>query len=262
MEEKTKERIKKLKREVWNKRIKKIKIFLVFFIFLIFFFGIYQLKKAILYYLWNLEIFSLKEIKVSPSDLKPLITETIGLEPGKNLLFLDIEEINRKISQLRFVEKSKIKKILPSTIEIEITIRKPWIMIKSEKYTTFVDTSGIVVSPPELPENYWKVKGIEIENFSVIDSDKEKIDVLKEIEKWYNFFNIGNLFKIVEIDISNLEKIILSDGEREIYVATENIKEKFEDLKIVLEECISKNYQWEYIELRFKNPYVKKNPKF
>jgi Na+/H+ antiporter NhaA len=82
----------------------------------------------------------------------------------------------------------------------------------------------------------------------------DKINILKEIEKWYNYFNIGNFLKIKKIDISDINKIEISDGIKSIFFTRENIKIKMEKLLYVLKNL--KN-DYEYIDTRFKNFYIK-----
>ena len=258
MENRTLERKRMLRREMWAKRKKKIKIVSLFLIILFFFFGMYQFKKGVSNYLWNLETFKLQNINVFPENVSPIITEIVTIERGKNLLFFPLSELQEKISQLRIVERCRIKKIFPSTIEIEIEVRKPWVEIETGKSPVFIDTTGIVVPPPENGTNYIKIYGLNIENYSVSGKDLNKIKILREIEKWYNSFNIANTFEILTIDLSDLEKIVLKNNEKLIYIRNENIEEKFENLKIILAECESKNFTWQYIDLRFENPYVKK----
>ena len=256
MEEKTIERIKKLKREKWERRKKKIKVFFIIFGIIFAIIGFIEIKRLLISYLWNLEIFKIKRIEVYPENLTPLLTGIIELERGTNLLFVDIKSIERRIKSLKTVEKCEVIKIFPSTLQINIYLRKPWVILKKRERSVTIDREGVIIPSVENKESYWQVEGIEFGNGVV--KEKDKIGILREIERWYNFFNIATLFKIKRVDMSNVEKIILDDGERKVYLYPSDLKKEFENLKIVIGECKKRDFKWEYIDMRFKNPYVKK----
>ena len=258
MEEKTIERIRKLKKERWYNRRKKIKVLFFFLIACFLIISFVEIKKMLITYLWNLEMFKIKEIEVYPESLVPLITGIIELEKGKNLLFIDIKEIERKIRNLRIVESCTVRKIFPSTLQINIQVRKPWVILKEGAKQTAIDRDGIAIPSVENKENYWQVEGIKFDREGIKEKERGKIYILREIERWYNFFNIATLFKVKRVVLSEIEKIVLDNGEKKIYLHYKDLKKEFEKLKIVMLECKKRNFEWEYIDLRFKDPYVKK----
>lgn len=245
-------KIEEIRQRISLRRKKKLKIlfFLIFIGFIIY--GFCFIKGKTLNFLWNLEIFKIKEIKIYPESMSSLIKELIELEKDKNLLFLDIDNLREKINSISEVENCKILKIFPSTLEINIILRIPWAILIDGDKKYVIDKNGVIIN-----RNYenipLKIYGVKINQENRIE-EPEKVVILNELDKWYNYFNIKKFFKISSIDISDLNKIEISDGERKIYFTKENIKEKVETLFIVLKNL---NNDFEYIDTRFKNFNIK-----
>ncbi|MCX7917377.1 MAG: FtsQ-type POTRA domain-containing protein [bacterium] len=250
------ERIKKLEeiriRSLARKR-NKIKAFLFLFLFFIISYGFLYTKKRILNLLWNLEIFKIKHIKIYPEN-KIEMLKFLEIEEEQNLLFIDIKSLIEKINSLPEIEECKIKKVFPSTIEIHIKERKPWKILKYEDKSFLIDKNGIILNNYNENSSLIVIYGIKINEKESKIEESEKLIILSELEKWYNYFNIKNYFKISRIDISNLNKIEISDGERFILLTSVKLKEKMEKLSFILKQ-IKKNF--EYIDMRFKDAYIK-----
>lgn len=251
--EKENKKIEDLRKRIGERKRRKFRI--LFFILFsgIIIYGVFFIKKKTLNYLWNLETFKIKEIKISPPDAIPLITQIIEIEKDKNLLFLKSDELREKINSINEIEDCKIIKSFPSTLEIEVKLRNPWAILKTEKGEFVIDREGVIIDRPFLNAEL-EIYGIKVNQEGNKIEEIYKIEILKEIDRWYNYFNIGNLFKWKRIDISNLNKIEISDGERKIYFTKENTKGKMERLLFVLKNLKG---DFEYIDTRFKDFYVK-----
>jgi len=252
MEEKNK-KINEIKKRRMQKKIKKIKIICIFMLIPFIIFGLYHLKKKVSNFLWNTDVFKIKEIRIFPEEISPLIKELIELEKDKNLLFLDIEEIRNKILSIPEIEDCKIIKDFPSSLQINIKLRVPWAILKTNQKEYLIDKDGVIINDKEKNVNL-EIYGVKVNEIENKIEEKEKIRILNEFYKWYNYYNMGNFFKIKIIDISELNKIKVSDGERKIFLRSEIIKEKMEKLAFVLKNLKS---DFEYIDTRFKDFYVK-----
>ncbi len=68
------------------------------------------------------------------------------VEIGDNLIFLSKSKLNQKISQeLPYIDSVKIKRRLPSTLELVVTKTNAFMAISSEGYYTLLDKSGKVL---------------------------------------------------------------------------------------------------------------------
>jgi cell division septal protein FtsQ len=252
MEERNK-KIEEIKKRMLLKKRRKIRIFIYLIFIILIGTGLIFLRMKILKFLWNLEVFKIKEIKIYPENMKH-ITELLELEKDKNILFLDVNNLIEKINSISEVEESKVVKKFPSTVEITIILRKPWAILKSGEKEYLIDKNGIILNNEATNFSDLYIYGITVNEKENKVEEVDKINILKEIEKWYNYFNIGNFLKIKKIDISDINKIEISDGIKSIFFTRENIKIKMEKLLYVLKNL--KN-DYEYIDTRFKNFYIK-----
>jgi cell division septal protein FtsQ len=252
MEEKSR-KIDEVKKMIIQRRKKKFKIIFFFSFFSFIIFTFYYLERKIINFLWNGELFKIKEIKIYPEDISPLIKEFIGLEIDKNLLFLNMEEIRTKILSIPEVEDCKIIKDFPSFLQINIILRLPWAVLKTNQKEYLIDKNGIIINGKRENVNF-EIYGIKVNEVENKIEENGKIKILNEFYKWYNYYNISNFFKVKIVDISDLNKIEVSDGERKILFRNEAIKEKMEKLAYILKNL--KN-DFEYIDTRFKDFYVK-----
>ena len=58
---------------------------------------------------------------------------------NKNMVFLNVFEINKKLEKKSFIKKLKIKKIYPNRLEIKIIEKKPIAIIIKKKRKFFLD---------------------------------------------------------------------------------------------------------------------------
>jgi len=116
-----------------------------------------------------------------------------------------------------------------------------------------------VRAPDETADNLLQVDGIGVNGNSVDTEDIWKMAVLKQIEKCYNFNNLQKHFSLAGVRIAKPTEIILYEtaGTRKILLINEDIPWKMEQLRATLEECEKDSTEWEYVDLRFENPYVK-----
>ncbi|MCM8819099.1 MAG: FtsQ-type POTRA domain-containing protein, partial [Candidatus Omnitrophica bacterium] len=233
------------------KKKRKIKIFFLIIFIGVLIYGFYFLKRKTLKFLWNLESFKIKEIKIYPENITPLIKAILELEKDKNLLFLNAEELRERINSISEVENCKVTKIYPSTIQIDIILRKPWAIIENEY---IIDRNGIILNENKNNIALLPIYGVKVDKMKNKVIEIEKVYILKEFDRWYNYYNIGNLFKINKIDISDVKKIEISNDGKKIYFTKEDIKDKIENLSVILKNLKD---DFEYIDTRFKNFYIK-----
>ena len=257
MDRKTRERVRNLRRQKWTLVRRKAAAFFILCGAALIAWGAYRTRKGILDLLWNMDYFRLREIRIYPAGVRGEITGIIELEKGKNLLFLNIDDIVHRVDALRIVERSRARKILPASLEITVQVRKAWVLLARDDGTVAIDRGGIIVPIPPDGKALWHVTGVETADGCVAGEDMRKIDIVTEIEKWYNFHGIANFFSIRSIDVSNPQGILLKDGKREILLHPDNLRKKFEELKITLIQAENEERTWEYIDLRFNRMYMK-----
>jgi len=253
MEDKTKRRIREIKQRVWRERKKKIKIFFIVSLLIILICGVYEIKKAAVNFLWQIDTFKLKKIEVIPEKAISYINPLIEIEKGHSILFLDIKKLRELILKIPEVENCKIKKVYPDKLQIEVVIRKPFVCIIAGNKKYIIDKKGVVVKNVS-DSNYIIVKGIKVNNSCIDEKDKWKLKVLENIEKWYNFYDLRKFISINEVEFISPNEIILITEKGKIKIKKDDINLQIEKLFNLLNQKIGK---WEYIDLRFKNIYKK-----
>lgn len=256
---KTDERKREVKQQVWTRRKKRIRIAVYFMLAAAIVLGAFNFKRILTSLFWDIDTFRVKEVHITPYNARELITGLMEMQTGGNMLFLDADGLREQILRIKEIEDCRVKKDYPSTIDIEVTLRKPWIMVESGGRSFFVDRSGKILAAPEDSSGLLLVSGVALGKEEIEGADAWKLDVLKEIEKWYNFSNLQKYFGVESVNIVKPTEIVLKTAgdSRRITVIKDYLQEKFEQLSVVLEECEKKGVRWEYIDLRFENPVVK-----
>ncbi|MGB9677459.1 MAG: cell division protein FtsQ/DivIB [Candidatus Ratteibacteria bacterium] len=246
-------KIEEIRKRILLKKRRKIRFFTYLFLMVLIICGFFFIKMKILKFLWNFEIFKIKEIKVYPESMT-YILNLLELEKDKNLLFLDVNNLMEKINSIPEIEKCNVIKKFPSTLEIKITLRKGWAILKYKEKEFVIDKNGIIYNNEgnSIPDLI--ILGVKVNEKENKVEEIEKIRILRELEKWYNYYNVGNFLKLKIIDISDINKIVISDGIKSIFFTQENIKTKSEKLLSILKNLKD---DYEYIDTRFKNFYIK-----
>jgi len=204
----------------------------------------------------NLSIFYIKNIIVEPPEYEQLIKTYIPVPKNTSIFALKLDEIYSKLKQIYFIDDCYIEKRIPDTLVIQLKIRTPWVLAIDSRSAALMDRNGYFLP---LQENFngWNVEGMRVEEIGSKTSEIEKLEILKEIEQWYNYYGISNFFKIDTVSIEDIDKIELKSPEATLLIRGQDIDKQFEIAKKVLTGFKERNLQFEYIDLRFQQPYVK-----
>lgn len=227
---------------------------------------------AATYFLVFFEKIQIKEIniygneKVSAEELKELVLEKIK----QKFLFLDSQSIflvslarikESILEQYSDVDSVEIKRILPSTLTVDIKEREPLAIFCNKTECFFIDKKGVA---------FEKINGT-IDGFSIVRQFEEKEIVLgKEAVKKEITESISKILKnfqekleigIKEFNISSLTRLnVKTDENWQVYFdINSDIDLQITKLDLLLEKEISQTDRedLEYIDLRFKRVYYK-----
>lgn len=181
-----------------NKRKKLIIRSVIFFLFLVI--GVILVLTM---------FFNINEITVSGDAVYPAedVVKSSGVAVGDNLIFISKDEINEKIStELPYVNSVKIKRHLPSGLELIITKTEPKYAIIQDGYYTLLNINGKVLESglEFIGEN------ITLINMGEITSAEIGTDVVPANEKVFDkLVLVSNA--CVECGLENITSIDLSD---------------------------------------------------
>lgn len=180
----------------------------------------------------------------------------------KNLLFLDISETSKNLSDLNpTIKNLDIKKIFPNKISISYEIDKPIALIKANEGYLFLSSKGKVLQRSKNLEKQNKLPQINYyQNFdyltnatgSTIDfvDIKYSLSVLTKLKKYKN--------EVLSIDISRPSMIRFNLRDSiVIFTSEKSIDDQINKLeKIILQFKVEGN-NFSLLDLRFDKPVLK-----
>ncbi|MEW6456951.1 MAG: FtsQ-type POTRA domain-containing protein [Acidobacteriota bacterium] len=205
------------------------------------------------------EKLGVKEIRIytDKEDLIPVVESAIEEMKIKNILFLQLNDLKKRIEKMNWVKEAKIRRILPSTLEVSIVEKEPFCILKKEGYL-LLNNEGAVLEQMENPEifNLPIISGIKEDNFLDSLHFKVSFSALVEISKEKDIFK-----KIVYIDATNPNNLCirLKDLKTLLYAGTENYVSKIK-LFYEIEKGLVTNFgELEFVDLQIIGRiYIKK----
>ena len=132
---------------------------------------------------------------------------------GKNLFFLNIDNIKDDLIKLEFIESYEVRKIYPNKLRIKIFEKNPIAILEYKKEKFFYTKKGELIDYKDL-ENFKNLPIVDgnRENFKILYNNLKKINFsIKQIKKFYYFeSNRWDLLtlkdKTVKLPINNYTK--------------------------------------------------------
>lgn len=248
--------MKRKRAEAWRRRRVKTAVVLVVLAVILTVVGIGAALRAARFFLERFELFAVREVRVLPAEARPAVLGLLNLEPGQSLLFLDLAGTAGKVAAWNQVERYRILRVLPSRLEVRVELRRPWMRTDAPQPVYF-DRAGVIVPAPAEPVRCWAVRGLSLRQ-PLDEEARASLAALRELDKWYNHGNLAAFFAAETVVCGERRTLTLAaDGRRVLFLA-DGLRKQCEDLRPVLEECRNSGMDWEYIDMRFTDPYVKK----
>jgi len=220
------------------------------------FFGKIQIKEVNIY----------GNEKVPTEELKELVSEKIK----QKFLFLDSQSIflvnlarikESILGQYPDVDSVEMKRILPSTLIVDVKEREPLAIFCNKTECFFIDKKGVA---------FEKIAGT-VDGFSIVRQFEEKEIILgEEVVKKETMESISKILEnfqekleigVEEFNISSLTRLnVKTDENWQVYFdINSDIDLQITKLDLLLEKEISQSDRedLEYIDLRFKRVYYK-----
>ena len=249
----------KVRQEEWRKTKVNLRKILIFFISLgiiILFFLAREECKRFLFSFPGLRIREIEVRGVAKEKADALIKRA-NIKKGQNIFNLNLNKLSSQLSQELSVRKVVILRHLPDNIIIEVEERTPFIITKWNDQTFGIDRDGVILPEPLDSSLLLEVKGILKERPYLGERiDTVNIGMITEIQELFS--KTLPHFQISSLDLSQKHKIILFSNEKGIYLSAENLASNLSLLPRVLADLSQKGVEYEYIDLRFKDIYVKR----
>jgi len=249
----------KVKREEWRRIKTNLRRILIFSILLGVILLFFLLRAECKKFLLSSPAFKIREIEVRgiAKEKADALIEKSNLKKGENIFCFNLKEISGALIQERSIRKVVILRHLPDKIIIEVEQRIPLAIAQWDGQIFGIDQDGVLLQEPPnfslLPE----VKGIlEKRPLSRAEVESEDLKIIMEIQNLFSK-TLPN-FRIRSLDLAQKRKIVVFFNENScLYLSSENLASNFSLLKRVLADLSQKDIKYEYIDLRFKDIYVK-----
>lgn len=249
----------KIKQEEWKKvrvNLRKILIFSISFGIVILFF---LAKKECAEFLFSFSGLNIREIEVRglPQEKVDSLLKRANIKKGQNIFNLNPNKLSSRLSQELLIKKVVILRHLPDKIIIEVEERTPFIITKWRGQIFGIDRDGVILPQPLNPSSFPEVKGILEKRPSLGERAKRKdLEIVTEVQALFSK-TLPN-FRTSSLDLSRKHKIVLFSNKKSIYISSENLANNLPLLATVLADLPQKGIEYEYIDLRFKDIYVKR----
>ena len=186
------------------------------------------------------------------------IQDRLYLHLTRSLLSLELNEIQKDMDSIDFVEAVQVSRILPHTLLIKVVERNPILLLSVEDETFFIDAKGVILPANRSSISFFPVPLITISNDSDFAAGKtsEIAELFQFILNDYTTF-YDNLSEV----IINADKwTFFSDSKTRIFATSENLYTQFSILKI-FEQTVYPNRRlddYSYIDLRMEEQVVVK----
>lgn len=174
--------------------------------------GLFKGCQATINYIERNDRLKITEIKITaPSHIhKPQILANSGLGNGMGIYSFSKNELKKRIKQHPWVKKVRIKRKLPSTVEIIIQSKEVRALTKINNYIYYIDSDGKLIDK--------LVPGFKM-NMPVINAKPE--DYLKVIHALDTIKDIHTGNEILDSEVS---EVFIEENLLTIYPSLENIK--------------------------------------
>tara|TARA_Y100001978_G_scaffold59351_1_gene53549 strand:- start:4850 stop:5596 length:747 start_codon:yes stop_codon:yes gene_type:complete len=183
------------------------------------------------------------------------------LDYSNSLLNVDIGKIQNNINDLSLIQSSKISRVFPNTIVVEIIENEPLLYFKSDNNNFLIDINRIFLPVNDRIEKSYKIPQIDfdsndIDSISILKNYDEIINVIK-----YSKLNFSKFYKnITKIKIHSDHYELLYKYKTKVYFSKNIALEQLQNLatfeEIIKEQKTLENYQ--YINMTIPNQIIVK----
>ncbi len=180
---------------------------------------------------------------------------------GKNIVFLNKNEIKASFKTNSYVKEVELKRKFPNKIMVEITERKPLALLVTSDGFIQVSQEAIFLDIRQSPGKYDLpfITGIELYAIPGVGKVIED-DYLKEALHIISSSKGALMNKIAEINVDNKRIIAYTRNGIQVLIGdSADIDNKLKMLESIIEEIVDVSIslsEIDYIDLRFKDSYV------
>lgn len=154
-------------------------------------------------------IFNIQQVTATGNEIvsSDTIISLSGLGKDQNIFKFINQQIESKIKEEPYIEKAKIKRILPNKVEIQVQERKKAYNIEFMNKYAYIDNQGNILQIAEEKQDLPTIKGIQTAEENIVAGnrlEKEDLEKLETVIQIITIWQTNNAEqKITNIDITN-----------------------------------------------------------
>lgn len=211
--------------------------------------GVFVIVIGIIIFIYKSPIFNLSKINITGlvSLKNESIQEMLKYEIGQNIFTIDYNEMEDILLSNKYIKNIKINKSGINSLEIEIVESEIGFYIEDKGDIIIINNQGEIVESIDTIEgkNLLKLEGINLEGIQIGDKINDSNYLEQVLDTFYKMQReLKDLYKITNINISNMEKISCNIGNVNIILGNyENIKDNMNlALNAIDQKVITKGY--------------------
>ena len=186
------------------------------------------------------------------------------LDYSSSLLKINLKKIQNNINDLSLIQSSKVSRIFPNTIVVEIIENEPLLYFKSINNNFLIDTNKTFLPVNDRVQKSYKIPELkiasnEIDSISLLKNYDEIINVIK-----YSKLNFSNFYKNISYVTVHPNKYeLLYKNETKVYFS-KNVTLKQLQTLAIFEDTVKKQRTLEsyfYIDMTIPNQIIVKENK-
>jgi cell division septal protein FtsQ len=219
----------------------------------------------LVYVLFYSPLFVIREIEINNLSYtnKEAVLADFDVLKNRNFFLTDISELREKvIKKYPFVENVFTEKIFPSSVNVEVTEKEPFVLVTNDDGFYMLDREGFV-----LVEGEYEYLRLNYESIDIVGSDLNNIEFHENSPS--NFYNVVKIHDVVNVlnhynygvkklNVENqrLDVELQSDSVF-VFSLLDDIDVQLKRLIVVLQKIRSENMDFETIDLRYERPVLK-----
>ena len=230
------------------------------FVFVLFIFAVILFLLSPIFYIKNIEVEG--NSKISSEQIKALLQ----INSTTNIFEESNNKVNAKLKENKYIEKADVRRILPSTLKVNVVEREVEYLLEYANSYAYTDKNGNILEVSANPvEGKAKIIGYSTKSLNeqekLDESDIEKLNNVNSILQSAEQFEIRN--KITSINIADQDdyQIYIESEKKIVHLGdTKNLDTKMIYIKAILEKEKGNDGEiFVNMDLNKKQPYFRQN---
>jgi cell division protein FtsQ len=212
---------------------------------------------------WRFQLDSSDNIEIAGNQnvTHRQVMEVMGADIGRNVFFINLEQRQKQLEEIPWVESAAVARLLPNRVKVEIRERTPVAFVQFGSRIALVDRYGVIM---DLPNGAGKKY-----SFPVLLNmkDSEPLSTRAARMKLYMQL-VGDLdaggtqysHDLSEVDLSDPDdvKVMVADpdGEVLVHLGGSDFAERFKIYKAHVQEWRSQFQKLDSVDLRYDNQVI------